>query len=87
MDAGPLTEGGRHIEPNSPIYTEALTANEGRTRLASLKATVAAYENGYYSPSQEVTLQELANELNMSEETLSEHLRQGTEQLISQYLE
>lgn len=87
VDAGPLTEGGRHIEPNSPIYTEALTANEGRTRLASLKATVAAYENGYYSPSQEVTLQELANELNMSEETLSEHLRQGTEQLISQYLE
>jgi predicted dinucleotide-binding enzyme len=86
VDAGPLTEGGRHLEPGSPIYTEPMTASEARTRLSSLKATVAAYENGYYSPSREVTVQELANELNMSEESLSEHLRRGTEQLISQYL-
>lgn len=87
VDAGPLTEGGRHLEPNSPIYTEALTANEGRTQLASLKATVAAYEHGYYSSSQEVTLQELADELDMSEESLSERLRHGTELLTSQYLD
>jgi len=86
VDAGPLTEGGRHIEPGSPIYTGSLTASEARTRLAALKATVAAYETGYYSSSQEVTIQELANELDMSEESLSEHLSQGTEQLISQYL-
>jgi predicted dinucleotide-binding enzyme len=87
VDAGPLTEGGRHLEPNSPIYTEALTANEGRTQLASLKATVAAYEHGYYSSSQKVTLQELADELNMSEESLSERLRHGTELLTNQYLD
>lgn len=87
VDAGPLTEGGRHIEPGSPIYTEPMTASEARTRLAALKTTVAAYENGYYDPSREVTVQELANELDMSEESLSEQLQRGTEQLISQYLE
>ncbi|WP_336346076.1 NAD(P)-binding domain-containing protein [Halalkalicoccus ordinarius] len=86
VDTGLLTEGGRHIEPGSPIYTGSLTASEARTRLAALKATVAAYENGYYSPSQEVTIQELANELDMSEESLSEYFHRGPEQLISQYL-
>lgn len=87
VDAGPLTEGGRHLEPGSPIYTEPMTASEARTRLAALKTTVAAYENGYYDSSQEVTVQELADELDMTEESLSEHLRRGTEQLISQYLD
>ena len=87
VDTGPLTEGGRHIEPGSPIYTEPLTASEARTRLAALQTTVAAYEYGYYDPSQEITGQELADELDMSEESLSEQLQQGTGQLISQYLE
>lgn len=87
VDAGPLTEGGRHLEPGSPIYTEPMTASEAQTRLAALKSTVAAYENGYYNTSRDVTVQELANELNMSEESLSEHLRRGTEQLINQYLD
>jgi len=87
VDAGPLTEGGRHIEPGSPIYTEPMTASEARTRLAALQTTVAAYEHGYYDPSQEITVQELADELEMSDESLSEQLQRGSEQLISQYLE
>lgn len=87
VDAGPLTEGGRHLEPGSPIYTEPMTASEAQTRLTALKSIVAAYENGYYDPSRDVTVQELANELNMSEESLSEQLQRGTKQLISQYLD
>ena len=87
VDAGPLTEGGRHLEPGSPIYTEPMTASEARTRLAALQTTVAAYEHGYYDPSQEITVRELADKLEMSEESLSEQLQRGTEQLISQYLE
>jgi len=87
VDAGPLTEGGRHIEPGSPIYTEPMPASEARSRLAALQTTVAAYENGYYDSSREVTVQELADELGVSEETISEQLQRGTEQLISQYLE
>lgn len=87
MDVGPLVEGGRHIENGSPIYTAALTASEARPRLAALKTTVAAYEHGYYSSSQEVTLQDLADELDVSEELLSDRLRHGTELLISQYLD
>ncbi|NUC72586.1 NAD(P)-binding domain-containing protein [Haloterrigena sp. SYSU A558-1] len=87
VDTGPLTEGGRHIQPGSPIYTASLTASEARTRLAALKTTVAAYELGYYDSSREVTIQELADELDMNEESISEHLQQGTEQLISQYLD
>lgn len=86
VDAGPLTEGGRHLEPNSPIYVNAQPADEARRRLESLKTIVAAYENGYYDSSQNVTVQELADELNTSEEAVSEELRHGTEQLVSQYL-
>lgn len=64
-----------------------MTASEARARLTALQTTVAAYENGYYDSSGEVTVQELASELEMSEESFSEHLRRGSEQLISQYLE
>ncbi|CQH64475.1 F420-dependent NADP oxidoreductase family protein (plasmid) [Halobacterium hubeiense] len=87
VDTGPLTEGGRFIQPGSPIYTASLSASEARTRLAALKTTVAAYELGYYDTSREVTIQELVDELDMNEETISEHLQQGTEQFISQYLD
>jgi predicted DNA binding protein len=87
VDAGPLTEGGRHIEPGSPIYTEPMMASEARTRLTPLQTTVAAYEHGYYDPSQEITVRELADKLDMSEESFSEQLQRSTEQLISQYLE
>jgi len=87
VDAGPLTEGGRHIEPGSPIYTDPMTASEARERLAALKTSVAAYEHDYYSPSEDMTIQELADVLDMSEESLSAQLERGTGQLISQYLE
>ena len=82
VDVGPLVEGGRHIENGSPIYTAALTAREARPQLAALKTTVEAYEHGYYDSQQEVTLQDLAEELDMSEESLSEQLRYGTELFI-----
>lgn len=86
VDVGPLVEGGRHIENGSPIYTEALTASEARPRLAALKTTVAAYEHGYYDPSQGVTLQDLADELDLDEESLADQIQYGTELLIRRYL-
>lgn len=87
VDTGTLAKGGRHIEPGSPIYTAPMTANEARTRLATLKTVVAANERGYYEIPRKITASKLAEELDMSQELLSEHLRRGTEQFVDQYLQ
>jgi predicted dinucleotide-binding enzyme len=87
VDTDTLADGGRHMEPGSPIYTDPMTADEARTRLTALKTVVAAHERGYYETPRTITASELADELDMSEESLSEHLRRGTEQFVDQYLQ
>lgn len=45
-------------------------------------ALVAAKEDGYYEIPKETTLRELAADLDISHQTLSEHLRRGTQNFI-----
>jgi len=50
------------------------------------EALVAAWEQGYYNIPREVTGEEIAAELDISHQTLSELLRRGTEKLIKSQL-
>jgi len=50
------------------------------------EALVAAWEHGYYNIPREVTGKEVAAELDISHQTLSELLRRGTEKLIKSQL-
>ncbi|WP_135305011.1 helix-turn-helix domain-containing protein [Haloarcula amylovorans] len=50
------------------------------------QALVLAAKEGYYHVPQEKTLEELANELDISHQALSERLRRGTESLIEDTL-
>ena len=70
-----------------PIDTVAMKPGEARQRLAELEVIVAAHERGYYDTPNENTLLELATELEMTENEISEHLSQSTRQLVEQYLE
>lgn len=50
------------------------------------EALVAAWEHGYYNIPREVSGEEIAAELDISHQTLSELLRRGTEKLIKSQL-
>lgn len=67
----------------SSIYSEPMTENEARQRLAELKVLVAAYEQGYYNTPRENTLQKLATELDMNEEAVSEYLFRRQDNLLN----
>lgn len=54
----------------------------GEVTAAQRDALVAAKEGGYYKIPREITLRELAADRDISHQTLSEHLRRGTENLI-----
>lgn len=63
-------------EPGTPRQTYGEVTSEQRDAL------VAAKERGYYRVPREVTARELAEEFDMSHQSLSELLRRGTENLI-----
>lgn len=64
------------IEPGTPRQSF------GELTPAQRNALVAAKEHGYYKIPRETTLRDLADELDVAHQTLSEHLRRGTENLI-----
>lgn len=78
-----LTEQGNSFtlldltQPRAPHQTIGELTPEQRNAL------VAANEHGYYAIPRKTTLRELAEELDISHQTLSEHLRRGTENLIN----
>lgn len=53
---------------------------------AQYETVVAAYEHGYFDVPREVTLRELAGELDVSHQALSERLRRGQATLVSEEL-
>lgn len=64
------------VEPGSPRQSFGELTSDQRNAL------VAAKEHGYYKIPRETTLRELADDLDIAHQTLSEHLRRGTENLI-----
>lgn len=68
------------IEPGSPRQSTASLTPRQRDVL------VVAFEHGYYDVPRGVSARELAAELDMSHQALSELLRRGTAQLIDQEL-
>lgn len=64
------------VEPGAPRQTF------GDLTPAQRDALVAAKEHGYYRVPRETTLRDVAEDLDISHQTLSEHLRRGTENLI-----
>lgn len=71
-------ESVREME-GEPAGRYSLTENQ-------YQALVTALERGYYSVPREITLEELADELGMSHQALSELLRRGTQGLIEDAL-
>jgi len=70
---------------------ELTEPDEPRLSVGSLtprqrEALVAAWEHGYYKIPREVSGEEIAAELDISHQTLSELLRRGTEKLIKSQL-
>lgn len=68
------------IEPNKPRLSV------GNLTPRQREALVAAWEHGYYKIPRETSGEELAAELGISHQTLSELLRRGTEKLIKSQL-
>ena len=64
-------------EPGSPRESMGGLTSHQRNAL------VAAVEHGYYQVPREITIRELAAELNISHQSLSELLRRATEKLIT----
>lgn len=67
-------------EPGSPRQTE------GEVTSAQRKALVTAAELGYYKVPREISTRELADELDISHQSVSELLHRGTENLITSHL-
>ncbi|ATW87345.1 hypothetical protein halTADL_0541 [Halohasta litchfieldiae] len=68
------------IEPDKPrLSVGSLTPRQR-------EALVAAWEHGYYNIPRETSGEEIAAELDISHQTLSELLRRGTEKLIKSQL-
>lgn len=66
----------RLVEPGAPRQSSGNVTPDQR------KALVTAKESGYYRVPRKLTARELAEELDMSHQSLSELLRRGTENLI-----
>ena len=67
------------------VYTPAEAADEGRAfelTPAQREALVLALRRGYYATPREVTLSELAADLDISKQALSQRLRRATEQVL-----
>ena len=67
-------------EPGSPRQTE------GEVTPAQRDALVAAVERGYYKIPREISTRELADELGISHQSVSEILRRGTENMVTSHL-
>lgn len=67
-------------EPGSPRQTG------GEVTPAQRDALVTAVERGYYRVPREISTRELAEELDISHQSLSETLRRGTENMVTSHL-
>ncbi|RKD94893.1 helix-turn-helix domain-containing protein [Halopiger aswanensis] len=67
-------------QPGAPRQTE------GEVTSAQRNALVTAAELGYYKVPREISTRELADELDISHQTVSELLHRGTENLITSHL-
>lgn len=63
------------------LYSESADNPERLTR-RQREAVVLAYERGYFAVPKQVTLTELAEELEITQQTLSRHLRVGVQKLL-----
>lgn len=64
---------------------QPLDAKQGLTE-SQREALLLAYERGYFSSPREATLEEIADELNISQQALGSRLRRGNRRLIEQVL-
>lgn len=69
------------------LYTEetGLEQEHGLTE-TQREALVAAYENGYFESPRQITLESLADELDVSRQAVSNRLRKGHQRLIESML-